>query len=284
MAKDSDRYLDEFYGAPLSEFTQARDRLASQLREAGRQAEAAEIKRRRKPSAPLWTVNQLARRDPASLGRFIDSVNRLKQAHLKGAAEVGQATTSQRAALAALVDRAEGIMEAAGMKASPATIQRISNTLMGAAADRQLQTELRRGRLDAEQNAPGFEVLTGAPLRAVPAAVTPVARATEPRETTREDQASARQARQAEAAKAREMARRAQHLEQNAARHRQAADAATAQADRLGRQVQALQQKAAEERAAAEAAEREAHDFRKASMPSATSPESSRRTTTRRPG
>jgi hypothetical protein len=283
MAKGSDRHLDEFYGAPLSEFTQARDRLASQLRDAGRQAEAAEIKRLRKPSAPLWTVNQLARRDPASLGRFIDSVNRLKQAHLKGATEVGQATTSQRAALAALLDRAEGLMDAAGVKASPAMLQRISSTLLGAAADRQLQTELRRGRLDAEQNAPGFEVLTGAPLRAVPAAVKPVARDTEPPKAKREDQTSATQARK-EAAKAREMARQARHLEQTAARHRQAADAATARAERLGRQLQALQQKAAEERATAEAAERQAHDLRSASMSSATSPASSRRTTTRRPG
>jgi hypothetical protein len=283
MAKDLDRHLDEFYGAPLSEFTQARDRLASQLRDAGRQAEAAEIKRRRKPSAPLWTVNQLARRDPASLGRFIDSVNRLKQAHLKGAGEVGQATTSQRAALAALLDRAEGLMDAAGMKASPAMLQRISSTLLGAAADRQLQTDLRRGRLDAEQNAPGFEVLTGAPLRAVPAAVKSVARDSEPPKAKHEDQASAAQARKAEAAKAREMTRQARHLEQTAARHRQAADAATARAEKLGRQLQALQQKAAEERAAAEAAERQAHDFLSASMPSATSA-LSRRTTTRRPG
>jgi hypothetical protein len=250
MAKGADRHLDELYGAPLSAFTQVRDRLAKQLGEAGRQAEAADLRRLRKPSAALWTVNQLARRDPSSMGRFIEAVNRLKRAHTKGAGEVGEVTASQRAALSTLLDRARGL------GASPAMLQRISNTLLGAAADRGLQDDLRRGRLDDEQPAPGFEVLAGAPLRSVPPAPRrsePAARPAPPRPES-EDQRPTRQARRDAMARA----RRSRQLQQLVARHRRAAEAATARAERLGRQVRALQEKAAAERTAADAAEREA--------------------------
>jgi hypothetical protein len=256
MAKGSDRHLDELYGAPLSAFTQVRDQLAKQLGEAGRQAEAAGLRRLRKPSAALWTVNQLARRDPASMGRFIEAVNRLKRAHTKGAAEVGEVMASQRAALSELLDRAPDIMKSIGLGASPAMLQRISNTLLGAAADRGLQDDLRRGRLDAEQPAPGFEVLAGAPLRPVPAAhgrPEPAARPVQARRES-QDQRPTRQARRDAMAKV----RRARQLQQLAARHRRAAAAATARAERLGRQLRALQEKAAAERAAADAAERDA--------------------------
>lgn len=253
MAERSDRHLDEIYGAPLAEFTRSRDRVATQLVEAGRQAEANQIKRLRKPSAPLWVVNQLARREPASLGRFIEAVDRLKRAHQKGAGEVGQATTDQRAALAALLDRGEGIMASAGLKPLPAMTQRISNTLLGAAADRQLQRDLRQGRLAEEQAGPGFEVLAGAPLRAVPAAPASAQQpARQPKaRSEREDRQRA------------EQAQRARQLEQVATRHRRAAAAAVSQAEELGRKVQALRQRADEERTAADAAEREARRLRR---------------------
>lgn len=260
----SDRHLDEIYGAPLSEFSRSRDRVASQLADAGRQAEANQIKRLRKPSAPLWVVNQLARREPAGLGRFIEAVDRLKRAHQKGTGEVGQATTNQRAALAALLDRAEGLMAPASLKPSPAMTQRISNTLLGAAADRQLQRDLRQGRLAEEQAGPGFEVLAGARLRAVPAAPASAEQPARPSRvrSERDDEKRAEQAQRAANDEARRKAGRARQLEQVAARHRRAAAATASQAEELGRKVQALRQRADEERTAADEAEREARRLR----------------------
>ncbi|HEY7366690.1 MAG TPA: hypothetical protein VIE37_21540 [Methylomirabilota bacterium] len=248
MAARSDRHLDEIYAAPLAEFTRSRDRVAKHLVDAGRQAEANQIKRLRKPSAPLWVVNQLARRDPAMLGRFIEAVDRLKRAHQKGAGQVGHATTDQRAALAALLERAEGIMASAGLTPAPATTQRISTTLLGAAADRQLQRDLRQGRLAEEQAGPGFEVLAGAHLRPLPAAP---ARAEQPRGR-----------REREAQQRAEQAHRVRQLEQVAARHRRAAAAAASQAEELDRKAQALRQRGDQERTAADEAEREARRLR----------------------
>lgn len=255
MAERSNRHLDEIYRAPLSEFTRSRDRVIKQLVDAGREAEAGQIKRLRKPSVPLWVVNQLARRDAASLGRFIEAVDRLKRAHQKGAGEVGQATTDQRASLAALLDRAESLMAAAGMKPSPATSQRISSTLLGAAADRELQRDLRQGRLAEEQAGPGFEVLAGARLRPVPAVPPSAKQPARPSRATseREDRQCA------------EQAQRASQLEHVAAQHRRAAAVAASQAEELGRKVQALRQRADEERAAADEAEREARRLRQGS-------------------
>lgn len=252
MAARSDRHLDEIYAAPLAEFTRSRDRVAKHLVDAGRQAEANQIKRLRKPSAPLWVVNQLARHDPAMLSRFIEAVDRLKRAHQKGAGQVGHATTDQRAALAALLERAEGIMASAGLTPAPATTQRISTTLLGAAADRQLQRDLRQGRLAEEQAGPGFEVLAGAHLRPLPAAPARTEQPARPSRVRREREAQQRA----------EQAHRARQLEQVAARHRRAAAAAASQAEELDRKAQALRQRGDQERTAADEAEREARRLR----------------------
>lgn len=58
-----------------------RDALARRLREAGRAAEAAEVARLRKPGPPLWAVNEVARREPEVLARFLDAARQLKRAH-----------------------------------------------------------------------------------------------------------------------------------------------------------------------------------------------------------
>jgi hypothetical protein len=46
----TDEIIDELYGLPLSEFTQERNQAASELRRAGRGAEADQVKALRKPS------------------------------------------------------------------------------------------------------------------------------------------------------------------------------------------------------------------------------------------
>ncbi len=65
------RERDRLAAVPLGEFVRARNALAKQLREAGRPAEAAEVVRLPKPSAPVWVVNQLARRDAPAVERLV---------------------------------------------------------------------------------------------------------------------------------------------------------------------------------------------------------------------
>src|SRR5262245_48238184 len=54
---------NELFGLDPDEFVSARDRLAKQMRTDGEREEAASIKALRRPTLPLWAVNQVARRD-----------------------------------------------------------------------------------------------------------------------------------------------------------------------------------------------------------------------------
>ena len=47
----------ELFTLPPEEFVAARDRLAAELKEAGKADEAAEVKRLRRPSVVAWAVN-----------------------------------------------------------------------------------------------------------------------------------------------------------------------------------------------------------------------------------
>ncbi len=73
---------------------------------------------------------------------------------------IAEAIQAQRTELTALTNRAAEAMTKAGYRTSPAALERVSNTLLGAAVDRHSSEDLRHGRLTAELAAPGFEVLT----------------------------------------------------------------------------------------------------------------------------
>jgi hypothetical protein len=154
--------VDALYAVPPSEFTAARNALAARLRGAGRAGEARGVAARRKPSAVLWAINQLARRHRDEVGRFLEAVERVRKTQLSGGAGVAAAAGPERTARDALVRLAREILAAAGARVSAAATRAISNTLLGAAADRGRADQLRRGALDVELPAPGFEAWLGA--------------------------------------------------------------------------------------------------------------------------
>jgi hypothetical protein len=227
--------LDQLFTVPPAEFVRARNALAARLQEAGRAAEARDVKRFRKPNATVWTINQLARRDPQPLSQFVETVERLKRAQQTGDA-VGQAMTEHRAALNDAIARATDVMEKAGLSRSPDALERVSRTLVGAASDRQASGDLVRGRLTHEHEPPGFDVLTGA---------RPKARSSQPRREKRDRAAQASRA---------EAARRLRGLERLAVQRQRAADRAAKTADDLRRRLHALERDVADKRAAADAA------------------------------
>jgi hypothetical protein len=163
MSDDRDRILEELYAVAPSEFTRARNAKAAALKAAGHVAEARAVQRISKPSTPLWAANQLARLAPKQVDRFIDAVQQVQHRQLRDPRAAAEAMQMQRAELAVLIDRAASALTKAGYQASSATLERVSNTLLGAAVDRGLASDLRHGRLAAELAAPGFEVLARAP-------------------------------------------------------------------------------------------------------------------------
>ncbi len=167
-----------------------------------------------------------------------------RRRQLKDPHATAEVMRAQRAELTALTSRAAEAITKAGYRASPAALERISNTLLGAAADRHLSEALRHGRLTAELSAPGFEVLagvsTGADLRLL-----------------RGGSTSRRESEQAGAQQVREQAERERLAQETEAARRHAMQRAAA-AERASQEVQDLERQLAEARRRRLAAQREA--------------------------
>ena len=290
--------LARLYEAPLSDFIRERDAQVARLREAGRRDEALALKSVRKPGVPLWAVNHVARQHPESVSRFIDAVDRLRQAQLGRTGSTADHVKQERATLNELLDHARRALRDTGLRATDATLARISATLLGAAADREARDDLRSGRLSEERAAPGFEVFSGERVTARPATrgnrrleLVKPAREQPAASAHRPESAPAKRrvGRQSEdgrvkrdvapqperapvkrdiarAAGRREQAerRRLRELEREAARQERQADQATADAARLRERLVELDRRAGEARRAAERARQTARGIRPA--------------------
>jgi hypothetical protein len=227
-----DRELDELYGLPLEEWTRARNDLATRLKRAHQTEQAEQVRGLRKPSVVAWAVNQLARREPKRVEALLRAGERLRAAQeqaLRGkaaASDVNAAARAERDAVRDLVSAARNVLEEAGHAASPATLDRVSQTLRTGAVDERGRELLTRGRFDEELKGVGFGTLTAVE----PAAARP--RTDElkaARERVKELRAEARrlaaEAREAETEAAR-LARDAEHARERAQAKREEADAA----------------------------------------------------------
>jgi hypothetical protein len=263
MSAESSTDVEALYTVNPLEFTRRRDELAARLRAAGRRDEAAAVRRMKRPSLPVWTVNALARDAPDGVRAFVDATDRLKRGQLGDRDAVTAATRTQRQALQVLMRSAEAILRRATVKPTAQTLQRISGTLVGAATDRDARRDLLHGRLTDERHAPGFEALDDAQI-----ALLPARRAESPKPAGQPARITAERAREAQrAARARadDLAAAARALEETAAvRKRDAAEAGRA-LSALAQQVRQaearardLQQQARAAATAAKQARREA--------------------------
>jgi hypothetical protein len=163
---DLEQELDELYGRPLEEWTQARNDLATRLRKAHQTSQAETVRALRKPSVAAWAVNQLARREQPQVAALLDAGARLRAAQEEalrgraGAADVTAAARSERQAVRDLVAAARVILDEAGNAATQATLDRISQTLRAAAVDETAREHLARGRLEDELKGVGFGSLS----------------------------------------------------------------------------------------------------------------------------
>jgi hypothetical protein len=153
--------ITRLYAVPLDAFTRERNGLATSLTKAGHADQARVVRQLRRPSAPLWATNQLARVDSERLEAFLDSVVQIRKTQLRDPRAAAEALTRQRRELQHLVRRAGELLAKHGSRATPDAERRIADTLLGAAVDRDRASELRHGRLTQELAAPGFEVLAG---------------------------------------------------------------------------------------------------------------------------
>ena len=175
--------LDSLYAAPPADFTSARNDLAQRLKQAGQVEAAAAVKQLRKPTVPLWAVNQLARRHPEEVRALLDAGERLRvaqQAALRGESEeLRTATAEERKILQGLTQRGAELLRETGHSADP---KRIADTLRAAAVDESGRKLLQLGRLSEELEASGFGGFAGMemPARSKPSDEAALARSATP--------------------------------------------------------------------------------------------------------
>lgn len=244
MADEADR-IDQLYGLPLDEFTEARDRLVGELRAGDGREAAAEVKALRRPTLPAWAVNQLVRGHSEEVERLLSLREDLEAAQRaalsgEGVAALREVGDRRREVLDGLLQRAEAVLERDGHATSRSTMDRVEGSLMAATLDQEAAQAVKQGRLARELTPPsGFDSLAGdvpAPAKDVPA----------------RDRREAERARRAadEARSAEEAADRAEsearRMEREAERSRKEADRARAEADRAAAHAGELRRRAEE--------------------------------------
>lgn len=165
---DVGREIDRLYSLSLEEFTPARNEAAKRLKLSGDAGGAARIKALAKPSVSAWVVNQLHHSAADGLERLYEAGDRLRAAQTGvGDRQVHQeAMQARREAVSGLVERAAALLQEAGAARTEATRRRVIRTLEALAAyPRAALPNPGPGRLVADLEAPGFEILAGLALR-----------------------------------------------------------------------------------------------------------------------
>jgi hypothetical protein len=148
---------ERLYGADLDEFVKERTAAAKDLRGRGERGEAAAVAKLPKPSVAAWIVNRLARDKPGPVAELLEAGERLREVQLGAgsASDLRAAADAQESAIRALMKAGERVAGAHG-SASPATLDRVRETLHAAALDADLAERVRRGVLVREERAVGF--------------------------------------------------------------------------------------------------------------------------------
>jgi hypothetical protein len=152
--------VDALFKLPLGEFTAARNALSAQLKKAGRQPEAAEVKALTKPSVSAWVVNQLYWRHRALFDRLVDAGERLRRAQLTGGS-TREAIDARREAVAKLAGIAEALLRDGNSGATRDLLRRVTTTLEALASYHSLPGAPIAGRLVDDVEPPGFDALAG---------------------------------------------------------------------------------------------------------------------------
>jgi hypothetical protein len=147
----------------LSDFTPARNALATTLKKSGDAEEAQRVKALSKPTLSAWVANQLYWRDRQAFDRLLAAGAQFRTAQ---AAQLAGKSTDLRApldarreALSELTKRAADVLRESGHPASPETMRRIMTTLEALATYGGQTDAAPAGRLTSDVDPPGFEAL-----------------------------------------------------------------------------------------------------------------------------
>lgn len=129
-----DAEIDRLYQVPLGEFTAARNALAK-----ARGAAGAAIKALEKPSLAAWAVNQLYWQERGTYDRLLAAAVAMRKAHVRAisgrTADIATTEAAHNSARRTAADLTRRLIEAAGDKATPATLDAVAETLQALPSD-----------------------------------------------------------------------------------------------------------------------------------------------------
>jgi hypothetical protein len=190
--------LDDLFSVDPAKFVATRDRLVRELRDEGDKERARDVKLLRRPSVPIWVLNQVARTDPASVGAVLEAAASARRAQadaMSGAdpAVLRSALAERRDAIENVAAAAAATIERSGRAAT--TYEReLADTLNVIISNEQYAEPFRTGRLvniDTDSDAE-LDIFAGLPE---PAHLTRVVQA---RDRSEERAAEKREREQAE--------------------------------------------------------------------------------------
>jgi hypothetical protein len=156
----------ELYRSAPEGFIAARDALVKRLRDEGRDADAADVKKLRRPTVPAWALDRLADEAPDAIAELLEAGADLasaQRATLSGRdpQALRQATTRRRDLVARLSQIAAGVLRDAGRSPDP-HLEDIRGSLEAASVDDEVAERLRDGILDRTVQPPsGFGDMAG---------------------------------------------------------------------------------------------------------------------------
>jgi hypothetical protein len=153
---DLSEHARQVLGATPEEFVAERDRVARELKQAGRDEDARAIAALRKPSAVVLAVNRAARDRPQAARDAARSAEEVATTQLSGNAEkYAEARKDLDGALALLAEVAVAQLSRT-KPASESMRRRVAELLRSAIADPDARAALGRGVLQEEGGASGF--------------------------------------------------------------------------------------------------------------------------------
>jgi hypothetical protein len=253
VVPELDEELDRLFELPPADFTAARNDLVRRLKKAGQSDAAARVQALRKPTIPIWAINQLARRKPddvETLTAAVDDLRTAQEESIAGGdpARLRAATSTERAALRTLTQQAHDVLEAAGQRPTAAVLERIAATVRSAALDPRGRELLAAGMLVEELESSGFAAFEGmriAPRRKPAQRGTKRTGAAELRRR-KEQVRKLRERAKKLAAEAAEAERDAERAEAEAVRERRKADKVASAAERARAELEAAEGDATE--------------------------------------
>ena len=169
MTPETSPEVRELYRSAPEGFIAARDSLAKRLRDDGRDADAAEVKKLRRPTVAAWALDRLADVAPDAIAALLDAgaeLARAQRATLSGRdpQALRGATARRREVVDDLSLTAANALRDAGRSPDP-HLEDIRGTLEAASVDEEIGERLRTGTIErTSRPSAGFGDIAGLQL------------------------------------------------------------------------------------------------------------------------